>query len=118
MRKAFPSRTLCLIRLASLGWAAGAGLLLSLPPVWLHAAGASPSAIGLNTALYYLGVAAASPFVPALMRRHGRASVVAGMLLDALTTALFPFVHGEIAWHALRLVGGVGTALSIIPMET
>ncbi len=118
MRTAFPSRTLCLVSLASLGWAAGAGLLLSLAPVWMHAAGASPAAIGLNTALYYLGVAAASPFVPALMRRHGRLCVIGGMLLDAFTTACFPLVTGEPAWHALRLLGGVGTAFSLIPMET
>jgi MFS family permease len=108
---------LYLVSLASLGWAVSFGLLASLAPLTLRDAGQSPSCIGLNTSLYYLGVAAASPLVPLLMRR-GRACVVAGMLIDAVTTALFPFVSGAVAWHALRFIGGVGTAMSLIPMET
>jgi MFS family permease len=40
------------------------------------------------------------------------------MTLDAVTTAVFPLCHGALAWHALRAVAGVGTALSLIPMET
>lgn len=114
----FPGRTLCLVGLASLGWAVSFGLLAALAPLWLSQAGLSSTAIGLNTSLYYLGVAVASPFVPAVMRRFGRGCVAAGMLVDALSTALFPFVHGALAWHALRLLGGVGTAFSLIPMET
>jgi MFS family permease len=84
----------------------------------MNDAGSSPFSIGVNTALYYLGIAAASPIVPRLMRRHGRACVTAGLALDALATGLFPFAPGEWAWHGLRLAGGVGTALCIIPMET
>src|SRR4051812_8054482 len=108
---------LYLVSLASFGWAFGFGLLASLAPLTMRDAGQSASAIGLNTSLYYLGVAVASPLVPLLMRR-GRACVVAGMALDAVTTALFPLASGAAAWHALRFVGGVGTALSLIPMET
>src|SRR5688500_7617809 len=92
---------LYLVSLASLGWAVSFGLLGSLAPLTMRDAGQSPTSIGLNTSLYYLGVAAASPLVPALMRR-GRACVVAGMLIDALTTAAFPFVSGAVAWNALR----------------
>lgn len=109
---------LWLVSLASLGWAFSFGLLASLAPLTMRDAGQSASAIGLNTSLYYLGVAAAAPFVPLLMRRGGRSCVVAGMAIDAVTTALFPFAGGPLAWHALRLVGGVGTAMSLIPMET
>jgi MFS family permease len=111
-------RDLALVSLASLGWAFSFGLGAPLSALWLRDAGCSASAIGLNTALYYLGVALASPFVPALMLRANRSCVIAGMLLDAGTTALFPLCHGLPAWHALRFVGGVGTALSLIPMET
>ncbi|MBY0231651.1 MAG: MFS transporter [Gemmataceae bacterium] len=111
-------RALFLLSSASLGWAVSFGLLSALAPVWMKERGQSPSAIGLNTSLYYLGVAAAAPFVPWLMRRAGRACVVAGMLGDALTTALFPFVEGALAWHLLRFLGGVATACSLIPMET
>jgi MFS family permease len=118
MRAPGTRTTLWLVSLASLGWAVSFGLLASLAPLTMREGGQSASAIGLNTSLYYLGVAVVAPFIPALMRRGGRRCVVAGMLLDAATTALFPFVSGALAWHALRLLGGVGTALSLIPMET
>ena len=112
------SRTLALVSLASLGWAVSFGMLSALAPLWLRAHGQPAGFIGLNTSIYYLGVAVASPFVPWLMRRTGRWCVVLGMAADALTTALFPFVQGALAWHLLRLLGGAATACSLIPMET
>ena len=111
-------RRLALISVASLGWAFSFGLGAPLAALWLKQAGASGWTIGLNTSLYYLGVALAAPFLPRLMVRHNRACIIAGMLIDALTTAAFPWASGEAAWHGLRLIGGVGTALSLIPMET
>ena len=111
-------RRLALISIASLGWAFSFGLGAPLAALWLKQAGASGWAIGLNTSVYYLGVALAAPLLPRLMRRHNRACIVAGMLIDALTTAAFPWVSGDLAWHGLRFVGGIGTALSLIPMET
>ena len=111
-------RRLALISVASLGWAFSFGVGAPLAALWLKQAGANGWAIGLNTSVYYLGVALAAPFLPRLMVRHNRACIIAGMLIDALTTAAFPLVSGEIAWHGLRLIGGVGTALSLIPMET
>jgi MFS family permease len=109
---------LALLCLASLGWAFSFGLGAPLSSLWLKQAGLSAAAIGLNTSLYYLGVAVAAPLVPWLMRRGSRACVLAGMLLDAFTTALFPLCDGAPAWHLLRAIGGIGTALSLIPMET
>ena len=111
-------RRLALISIASLGWAFSFGLGAPLAALWLKQAGASGWTIGLNTSVYYLAVALTAPLLPRLMRRHNRACIVAGMLIDALTTAAFPWVEGELAWHALRFVGGIGTALSLIPMET
>ncbi len=111
-------RTLALISVASLGWAFSFGLGAPLASLWLRDAGFSARAIGLNTSVYYLGVALTAPLVPWLMRRANRACVAVGMLLDALTTAAFPWCHGAAAWHLLRLIGGAGTALSLIPMET
>lgn len=108
---------LYLVSVASLGWAVSFGLLSSLAPLTMQDAGESPSTIGLNTSLYYLGVAAASPVVPLLMR-YGRWCVMIGMALDAATTMIFPIVSGAMLWHVVRFVGGVGTALSLIPMET
>jgi MFS family permease len=111
-------RYLALLSLASLGWAFSFGLGAPLASLWLKDAGLNAGAIGLNTSLYYLGVALASPLVPCLMRRGSRACVLAGMLLDAFTTAVFPLCNTVIAWHLLRVIGGIGTALSLIPMET
>ncbi len=113
-----PRRRLALISVASLGWAFSFGLGAPLAALWLKQAGASGWTIGLNTSFYYLGVAIVAPFLPRLMVRHNRACIIAGMLIDALTTASFPWVSGEVAWHGLRVLGGVGTALSLIPMET
>ncbi len=118
MRLPDSRRLLVLVSLASLGWAFSFGLGAALAPLLLRDAGCSSWAIGLNTSLYYLGVAIAAPAVPRLMRRHNRACAVAGMLLDAATTAALPLAGGLAGWHLLRFVAGVGTALSLIPMET
>jgi MFS family permease len=101
-----------------MGWAFSFALGVEVAPLWLKDAGFSPKAIGLNTSVYYLGVAVASLFVPALMGRAGRRCVVAGMLMDALVTALLPWAGGAAAWFALRSVAGAATAMSLIPMET
>lgn len=111
-------RTLRILCLASAGWAFSFGLGAPLASLWLHDAGRDASVIGLNTSLYYLGVALASLATPWLMQRASRACVVGGILADAVATALFPWVNTLPAWFALRLLGGVATALSIIPMET
>jgi MFS family permease len=112
------ARTLALLSLASLGWAFSFGLGAPLASLWLRDAGCSAGTIGLNTSLYYLGVALASPLVPLLMRRANRWCVAAGMTLDAVATALFPWATGPVAWGLLRFLAGAGTALSLIPLET
>jgi MFS family permease len=111
-------RTLILVGLASLAWAFSFGVGAPLASLWLKDAGLSARSIGLNTSLYYLGVALAAPLVPYFMRHRSREAVMAGMMLDAATTALFPLCNGVLAWHLLRVLGGLGTALSLIPMET
>ena len=110
--------TLLMLCLASAGWAFSFGLGAPLASLWLRDAGRSARVIGLNTSLYYLGVALASFAVPYLMRRASRACVVGGILADALATTLFPWAEALPAWFVLRLTGGMATALSIIPMET
>jgi MFS family permease len=117
-RTAQRRRTLAVLCLASAGWGFSFGLGLQLGALWLRAAGCSAGAIGLSTSIYYLGVAAASPLLPFLMSRSGHRVVVAGMVVDGLTTALFPWAEGVLAWNLLRLFSGVATALCLIPMET
>jgi MFS family permease len=63
-------------------------------------------------------VALAALAVPWLMRKAGRACVVTGIVGDAVVTALFPWGDSLPFWFALRLIGGMATALSLIPMET
>jgi MFS family permease len=111
-------RTLLMLCLASGGWAFGFGLGAPLASLWLRDAGRSARIIGLNTSLYYVGVALAAFAVPYLMRRASRLCVVGGILADAVATALFPWADTLPAWFMLRLIGGMATALSIIPMET
>jgi MFS family permease len=108
---------LTVLCLASAGWAFSFGVGAPLAALWLRDAGCSAKVIGANTSVYYLGVAVAALFVPWLMTRAGRGCVVAGMVVDAAVTALFPWV-GPAGWFLLRLLGGAATAMSLIPMET
>jgi MFS family permease len=111
-------RTLIILCLASAGWAFAFGLAVPLGALWLRDAGCSGRVIGLGTSVYYLGVAAASLLLPLLLRRPGRRAIVAGMVVDGLVTALFPWGGGVGGWFVLRLLGGVSTALCLVPMET
>jgi MFS family permease len=110
--------TLGVLCAASAGWAFSFGLGGPLASLWLQEAGVRKTLIGLNTSTYYLGVALAAPLVPRLLRRWGRACVAVGMVADAVSTALFPWVGDLAGWFLLRLIGGAATALSLIPMET
>jgi ACDE family multidrug resistance protein len=111
-------RTLVILCLASCGWAFSFGLGATLASPFLSDAGYDKTTIGLNTSIYYLGVAVAALALPWLMRKSSRTCIVAGMLTDALTVALFPWAGGPVGWFGLRLLGGAATALSVIPMET
>jgi MFS family permease len=111
--------TLAVLSLASAGWAFTFGLGVPLGALCLSAGGHSAETVGLATSLYYLGIAVAAPFVPRLMRHgRGRKVVAAGMTIDALTTALFPWFPSLTWCFVLRVLGGVATALCLIPMET
>src|ERR1700722_4090397 len=114
-----PSRRLLFVLCtASAGWAFSFGLSVPLAALWLEQHGCTQKIIGLNSSAYYLGVAVTSLVLPALMRRSGRRCVVAGMLIDGLTTALFPFGMMLPLRLGLRVLAGAATALSLIPMET
>lgn len=99
-------------------WATNFGLGAPLASLWLQDAGCSDTIIGVNTGVYYLGIALAAGLVPWLMRRGGRGCVLLGMLLTGLTVAWFPWGDGLVGWFAIRVVNGLGGALSLIPLET
>jgi MFS family permease len=111
-------RNLRVLCLASAGWAFSFGLGAPLASLWLHDWGLSAKVVGLNTSVYYLGIALASLAVPRLMAWADRGCLVTGMVVDALVTALFPWTSSPAVWFLLRLAGGVASAMALIPMET
>jgi MFS family permease len=115
---ASPARALIVLCLASLCWAFSFGLGAPLASVWLAHAGHSDTIIGLNTGVYYGGIALAATLVPWMMRRWGRGCPVVGMVASGVTVALFPWGGGLSGWFLLRLLNGVAGAMSLIPMET
>jgi MFS family permease len=111
-------RVLCVLCLVSAGWAFSFGLSAPLASLWLSEAGYSDSVVGLNTGIYYLGIAATAIAVPGLMRRLGRRCPALGFVLSAATVLLFPWGGGLVSWFVLRLINGIGGAMSLIPLET
>src|SRR2546421_10139523 len=93
-----PRRSLWLLCAVSAGWAFSFGLGAPLASLWLSDNGCSPTILGLNTAAYYGGIALTAGILPTLMGRSVRGCVLAGMVLSALTTALFPTVGGLTWW--------------------
>jgi MFS family permease len=110
--------TLVALCLAGLCWAFGFGVGAPLASLWLQDAGCSSTVIGLNTGVYYLGIALTAVAMPWLMRRWGRGCVVVGILASALTVALFPWGGSLCGWFVLRFLNGMAGAMSLIPMET
>jgi MFS family permease len=86
--------------------------------LWLKDAGYPDKVVGLSTSVYYLGVAGASLLLPWFMQRGSRKLVIGGLLVDGLSTAVFPWVVGWPAWFLLRLCSGIATAACVIPLET
>lgn len=111
-------RVLVVFCLVSAGWAFSFGLGAPLASLWLSGVGHSDSIVGLNTGVYYLGIAVTALGVPHLMRRLGRSCPALGFLLCGATVMLFPWGGGLAGWFVLRLLNGIGAALSLIPLET
>jgi MFS family permease len=112
------ARNLGVLCAASLSWAFSFGLGAPLASLWLRDQGWSDTVIGLNTGVYYLGIALAAALVPALMRRFSYGCPAAGMALSGITVACFPWGGSLTGWFVLRLVNGLAGAMSLIPLET
>jgi MFS family permease len=117
-RLAAPTRALLLICAASALWGFNFGVGAPAASLWLRDHGGSDTVIGVNTAVYYLGIALTAPLVPWMMRRWGRGCIILGMVGSGVTIALFPWGGGLVGWFALRFLNGVAGAMSLIPMET
>ncbi len=106
---------LCLV---SVLWAFSFGVNAPLASLWMDKYGCSKSLVGVNTGVYYLGIALAATLVPCAMRRWGWIALFAGVGASAVTAAAFPWGGGVTGWFALRGLNGMMAALSLIPLET
>lgn len=111
-------RVLIVLCLVSAGWAFSFGLSAPLASLQISDAGHSDDVVGLNTGVYYLGIAVTAIAVPRLMRHMGLACPAVGFVLSAASVMLFPWGGGLFGWFVLRLINGVGGAMSLIPLET
>jgi MFS family permease len=118
MQRTSSAKALVPLCLASVCWAFSFGAGAQLASLWLKGAGCTATTIGLNTSLYYLGIALAAAAVPWLMRRWGGGCTLAGMVASGVTVALFPWGGGLLGWHLLRLLNGFAAAMSLIPLES
>jgi MFS family permease len=120
MADPLPARTreLTALCLSAVCWAFSFGVSAEVASVWLQARGYNQTTVGLNTSLYYLGIALAAVFVPRLIRRWGAGCAAAGTLASGVTCALFPWGGCVAGWHVLRLLNGFAGAMSLIPVET
>jgi MFS family permease len=112
------TRALVVICLASAAWAFSFGLGAPLASLWLKDTGYSCRTVGLNTGVYYLGIALAAMFVPRLMRRWGPNCVAVGCLVSAVTVAVFPYSGSLTLYYVVRLINGVAGAMTLVPLET
>lgn len=106
---------LCLV---SCCWAFSFGAGSALASVFLEEAGYSATVIGVNTGIYYLGIALTSCAVPWIMRRWARGTLLVGMLVSGLTVVAFPWGGTLLGWSVLRGLNGAAAAISLIPLET
>jgi MFS family permease len=109
---------LVVLCLAGACWAFSFGAGAPLASVWLERAGYTNTIVGLNTAVYYLGIALTAGAVPWMMRRWGRGCLAVGMVVSGLTVMAFPWGQGLPGWFLLRALNGVAGAMSLIPLET
>jgi MFS family permease len=104
--------------LASFLWAFGFGVSAPLASLWLQDAGIGDSLIGLNTGIYFLGIVLAASLVPRFLERWGYGCLLVGMIVSAVTIGLFPWGASLAGWFGLRSLTGVGSALSLVSLET
>lgn len=111
------SGSLLMLGLATALWAFSFGVEAPISSLWLKDSAYSTTAIGLNTGVYYVGLALAAGFVPALMRRWDRLCIVGGMLAAGATVAAFPWGSAAWGYFVIRALNGVAGAISLIPLE-
>ncbi len=85
------------------------GLTIPMLTVLLEKQGVSSVMNGLNAAALYIGMVMVNPFLEIPLRRIGyRATILWGLLLVTIATALIPMFNHLAIWFVLRLLMGVG----------
>ncbi|MED1791921.1 MFS transporter [Brevibacillus nitrificans] len=85
------------------------GLSIPLLAVLLEQQGISSLVNGLNAAALYIGMVLISPFMEIPLRKLGyRTTIICGLVLVTIATALIPLFSHLAVWFVLRLLMGVG----------
>lgn len=85
------------------------GLSIPLLAVLLEEQGVSSVTNGLNAAALYIGMVLISPWLEIPLRRIGyRSTILYGLLLVTIATALIPLFTHLAAWFVLRMLMGIG----------
>jgi MFS family permease len=111
-------KTVLVLCAAGTCWGFSFGVGAPLASLWLKDAGCNATVIGLNTAIYYLGIAVTAGMVPGMMRRSARFCLITGMIVSGMAVAIFPWGELLPGWFFIRFLNGIAAAMSIIPMET
>lgn len=100
-------------------FAVAQGLTYPLMSFILERSGASAGLIGLSAAMTPLGLIAASPFIPGIVRRLGSGPLaLMCALAAAVALALIGWSRDIVAWFPLRFVVGVAIAPLFVLSET
>lgn len=95
------------------------GLTIPLLGILLEAEGWSRFHIGLNSAMSPLAIAAAAPFMPALVARFGAKRVIlTAALADAVLIILIKITNDYFLWLPLRVMMGVSVAALFVTSES
>lgn len=85
------------------------GLSIPLLAVLLEQQGISSLVNGLNAAALYIGMVLISPFMEIPLRKLGyRTTIICGLVLVTIATALIPLFSHLAVWFVLRFLMGVG----------
>lgn len=94
------------------------GFSLPLLSLVLEKQGVGPTMIGLSTAVQYLAVLAAAPFVPRLMARQGPVPMMlCAIPATAILLLALPAVPDVYAWFVLRFLLGIAESFMWIAGE-
>jgi MFS family permease len=85
------------------------GLFSILISAFMEEAGVDSMWIGANATIYFFFLGLGAPLIERAVRCYGTRSVmVAGLLLTATVTPLFPLTHGLVVWFVVRALMGLG----------